>query len=249
MAYNTSKAITLGQAMTIAERTKIASVAAAIENIETYGLSASAISYEDTTVQAALDDLLYEEIAISSFTNTVGTVEIGTTVDSCTFKWAINKTPTTLTLAGESLDITLTSYTKSDMGLSKTAVGSQSYTLVATDDRDASSSKSTSIYFYNGVYYGVGDTDSVDSDFILAMTKTLQNSKTKSFTVTAGSGQYIYYALPTRLGTPTFYVGGFEGGFSLDATIDFTNSSGFTESYNIYKSTNANLGSTTVSAS
>ena len=52
--------------------------------------------------------------------------------------------------------------------------------------------------------------------------------------------------VPTRFGVPKFTVGGFEGGFSLVATIDFTNSSNYTEPYNIYKSENSNLGNTTV---
>ncbi|MCD8397519.1 MAG: hypothetical protein LUD12_10150 [Lachnospiraceae bacterium] len=246
MAYDTSKLVTLGQAMTIAQRTREVSK----EDIN--DIDAAGIAYGDTTVGAALDDLLYEEIAISSFTNTVGTVEIGSTVDECTFKWTINKTPTTLTLGGDSIDVDLTSITLTEMGLTLTAAGSKSYSLVATDEREASASKSTNIYFYNGVYCGVSsetEAENIDSAFILAMTKYLQNSKAKTFTVEPGEGEYIFYALPTRLGTPTFYVGGFEGGFDLLATIDFTNASGFTESYDVYKSTNANLGSTSVTVS
>lgn len=246
MAYDTSKLVTLGQAMTIAQRTR----AASLEDME--GLDASSIAYGDGTIESALDDLLYEAIAISSFTNTVGTVEIGSTVDECTFKWATNKTPATLTLGGDSIDVNLTSITLTEMSLTLTAVGSKSYSLVATDEREASASKSTSIYFYNGVYCGVSsetEAENIDSDFILALTKYLQNSKAKTFTVEPGEGEYIFYALPTRLGTPTFYVGGFEGGFDLLATIDFTNASGFTESYDVYKSTNANLGSTSVTIS
>lgn len=246
MAYDTSKLVTLGQAMTIAQRTRTECQG------DMEGLAATDISYGDSTIGEVLDDLLYVEIAISSFTNTVGTVEIGSTVDSCTFKWAVNKTPITLTLGGEEVDVSLTETTLTEMGLTLTAVGSKSYSLVATDEREASATKSTSIYFYNGVYYGVSDVteaESVDSAFILALTKSLQNSKAKSFTVEPGEGEYIFYALPTRLGTPTFYVGGFEGGFDLLATIDFENASGFTESYDVYKSTNANLGSTAVTVS
>ena len=58
--------------------------------------------------------------------------------------------------------------------------------------------------------------------------------------------RYIYYAIPHRLGTPVFFVGGFEGGFALEKTFDYQNPSGYTESYDVYKSTNAGLGSTTV---
>ena len=59
----------------------------------------------------------------------------------------------------------------------------------------------------------------------------------------AGAGKYMFYCFPASYGTPTFNVGGFDGGFELAATIDFTNASGNTTSFVIYKSENANLGS------
>ena len=43
-----------------------------------------------------------------------------------------------------------------------------------------------------------------------------------------------------------FANGGFEGGFALLKTFDHVNASGATVSYDVYKSTNAGLGSTTV---
>ena len=90
------------------------------------------------------------------------------------------------------------------------------------------------------------DSSDFDSGFILGLTKGLQGSKAKTFTVNAAASQHIYYAIPTRYGTPSFKVGGFEGGFAKAATIDFTNASGYEESYDIWKSDNAGLGSTTV---
>ena len=56
-------------------------------------------------------------------------------------------------------------------------------------------------------------------------------------------------AFPTRLGTPVFKVGGVEGGFNKVSTIYFTNSYNYVEKYDIYKSTNAGLGNTTVDIS
>jgi hypothetical protein len=44
-------------------------------------------------------------------------------------------------------------------------------------------------------------------------------------------------------------VGGFEGGFSKAATFDFTNASGYTESYDVWLSDEMNLGSTSVKVS
>ena len=125
----------------------------------------------------------------------------------------------------------------------------KTYTLKATDERDAEATKTTAISFLNGVYWGVAeDKSSFDSAFILSLTKGLQGSKAKTFTVTAGALQHIYYAIPSRYGTPSFKVGGFEGGFAKVATIEFTNASGYAENYDIYKSDNPGLGNTTVVA-
>lgn len=201
-----------------------------------------------SVIESDIADLKYVPISISSFSHGKGTMERGQVVDSVTLTWATNKTPTKLTLDGAEIDKTLK--TKTITGLSIKWDANKTWTLVATDERGATSSKSASITFYNGVYYGVATApSSYNSSFILTLTKNLRSSKLPSFTVNAGSGQYIYYCLPTRLGTCTFTVGGFTGGFSLIDTISFTNSFGYAENYYIYKSDSANLGSTTVNVS
>ena len=89
----------------------------------------------------------------------------------------------------------------------------------------------------------------LDSTFIRALSRKLIGSKLASFTANATAGKYIWYCLPKRYGTCTFSVGGFTGGFTLVDTVSFTNASGYTEDYYIYKSDNAGLGSTTVTVS
>ena len=75
----------------------------------------------------------------------------------------------------------------------------------------------------------------------------LSGSRARTKTVTAGAGQYIWFAYPARLGAATFKVGGFEGGFTLvDGSFSHTNASGYTEAYRVYRSDNAGLGATTV---
>lgn len=214
--------------------------------------TADGVSYGDSNVEEALNDingkiadLMYTPIAISSFTNNVGTVEMGSTVNTVVLNWETNKTPAKLTLDGEDIDKSLKTKTIESAAIK----ANKTYTLKATDERDAEATKTTAITFLNGVYWGVGDDkSSFDSAFILKLTKGLQASKAKTFTVNAAAGQHIYYAIPTRYGTPSFKVGGFEGGFVKAATIDFANASGYTESYDIWKSDNAGLGNTTVVA-
>ena len=205
--------------------------------------TADGVSYGDTTVAAVLDDLLYTAIQITSFTNNVNTVEMGSTVDTVVLNWNYNKTPEELTLDGQGIDASLKTKTIESAGIK----ANKTYTLKAVDEKDAEATRTTAITFLNGVYWGVGaDQSSFDSAFILGLTKGLQSSKVKTFTVNAGASQHIYYAIPTRYGTPAFKVGGFEGGFAKAATIDFTNASGYMESYDIWKSDNAGLGNTTV---
>lgn len=213
---------------------------------------ASGVTYGETNVEDALDelksqmaDVLYEAIQITSFTNNMGTVEMGSTVNTVVLNWATNKTPEELSLDGEGIDKSLKTKTIEGANIKS----NKTYTLKATDERDAEATKTTAISFLNGVYWGVAeDKSSFDSAFILSLTKGLQGSKAKTFTVTAGALQHIYYAIPSRYGTPSFKVGGFEGGFAKVATVEFTNASGYAENYDIYKSDNPGLGNTTVVA-
>ena len=66
------------------------------------------------------------------------------------------------------------------------------------------------------------------------------------FTVTAGSNEYIWFCYPKRLGTVTFWVGGFEGGFEAAQTVSLTNINGWTEDYYCWRSSNHSLGVTAV---
>lgn len=201
-------------------------------------------NYGYDNVSDALDSLLYKAISITGFSHNVGTQEMGSTVTAAKLTWAFNKTPTTLTLDGEEIDVESTSVELTDLAITT----SKTWTLKATDEKGAEATKTATVSFLNGVYSGVGsvDADGVDSAFVQTLTKALASSRAKTFSANAGDGQYIYYAYPARFGNATFYVGGFEGGFDLLTTFDYTNASGYTESYNVYRSANANLGATDV---
>lgn len=125
--------------------------------------------------------------------------------------------------------------------------GSVVFTLTA-QSTTGSSTLSITHNFYNYRFWG---TTTVASGYTAAEVQALagselSNSRAKSFTVNPGPGEYIIWSSPTRLGTVTFTVGGFEGGFTSPETVSITNSTGFTENYYVYRSVNSNLGSTTV---
>ncbi len=213
--------------------------------------TAEDVSYGDSNVKSALDDINqqledmnYKAIAINSFSNNVNTAERGSTVTAVNLSWAFSKTPASVTLNDEAQDVKSTG--KNLTGQKITA--NTTWTLKATDERKATATKTTSITFKDKRYWGVGKpaTDDIDSAFILTLNGAFADNLKGDYTVTAADGNYIYFAAPASWGTPSFWVGGFEGGFDLVKTLDFTNASGAVVSYNVFKSTNADLGDTTV---
>ena len=83
-----------------------------------------------------------------------------------------------------------------------------------------------------------------NSNFILnlANNEFADNRMKNTFSQTIGKNQYFYYCYPDSWGDAVFNVGGFNGGISLIDTISFTNSSGNTTNFKIYRSDNQNLG-------
>lgn len=191
---------------------------------------------------------LYKAISITSFTGG-SNVEIGSTIDNVNLAWNYSKEPTTLTLDGTDIAKQNGAFVKS-LPLTKLGLKTnKTWTLKAVDARGASSTKTTAVNFMPRRYWGIGKptVDQVTNDFVLGLEGSeLASGRVKDFTVTATDGNYIFYVIPASFGTPVFYVGGFEGGFDLYKTFDFTNASGYTSSYNVYKSGNPNLGKTTV---
>lgn len=225
-------------------------------------LDASKIPYDDTqSVGDVLADLKYVSIGINSITNNVGTVEKGSKVRTVKVSWAFNNavvksaTLNKIALTADELKAKSKTFSypapaEGSTDADPALTADTAFTLVGTDNRNATSTKSTSVLFRNGKYYGVGkpaNADAINNDFVAGLTKTLTDNFRGNFTVSAANGNYIFLAFPSSWGTPKFVVGGFEGGFSKVKTFDYTNPSGFTESYDVYQSGNPDLGDTTVS--
>ena len=186
------------------------------------------------SVDDAINELLYAPVKITSFTSNKAVIERGAAALNVILSWSINK----ITVQEQKMDgviIPVTDRTKTIPTLNSTTT----YSLQVT----------TTVSFLNGRYFGVGINQTATNQDILAMNKELVESKAKTFTVTAAANEYIYFCIHKRLGTCTFYVGGFEGGFILLPELNFTNINGFTEPYYVYRSINKGLGVTTVSVS
>lgn len=191
-----------------------------------------------TELESQMADLLYKAISITSFTHNAGTKEMGDTVTSVTLSWSINKQPKSLTLDGEALSVNLVKLALSDLSITKD--NNKTWTLKATDEREATSTKTTTISFQNGIYHGgAAMPETIDSAFIMALEqvggKVLTGTKNRTVTIAGGDGKYAWYAYPKRLGTSLFNIGGFDYEYEL-TTVSFTNKFGFTEDYYVYRS-------------
>ena len=213
---------------------------------DTSNLTSANISYSTTadetilTVKDALDKLLYVPIAVTSMSLSKSVAERGEQVSNVIISWAINKNPTSLKLDNVAIDTSLRQYTYPEV------ITSNKMFRIDAGDGKTFSNKTASISFYNGRYHGVSTSTSYNDVLIKSLTKTLTDTRANTFSVSCGQNEYIYFCIPSRLGNPTFTVGGFSGGFDKVATISFNNNFGFTESYDIWKSSNNNLGNTTV---
>lgn len=187
---------------------------------------------EAVDIRARLDALEYKPIAINTLTAAPPLNEIGSS-QSITLSWSLNKTATSQNING----VPVTGNTTIITGVTS----STTYTLNVTDG-STNASRNAYVTFANRVYYGAAE----DLTTITRLSSVLSNDPERTFTVNADEEQYIIYAIPARLGDVTFYVGGFEGGFEEPVEQTITNDSGYQETYKVYRSTNANLGETTV---
>jgi len=141
------------------------------------------------------------------------------------------------------------------------------FTVTALKSGQSSSTSTTSVQFLNEFCIGVSTeanhaTFAASSPSIRGLgSKTVQSGKNGDYTVTAGAGEYIYVAYREALGLSKFEVGGFDGGFQetdgvpavvenaahVNSAVDSDGvARGFTEKYNVYRSTNAALGAQTI---
>lgn len=200
----------------------------------------------------AFEDILgssYVPISIDSFTSSLTIAELGSTITSpITLTYKCNKKPKSLKLDGNTVEVQGENGSILLQGHSISS--NKTWNLVATDDKEKTSSKSVSLSFVNRVYYGASTLpSSVNDTFLRGLSNVLSNSRSRKITVNSTASTYIWYCYPARYGNATFKVGGFDGGFELYNTINHTNSSGYSESYYVYKSDNSSLGNTVVEIS
>jgi hypothetical protein len=121
------------------------------------------------------------------------------------------------------------------------------WTLTANESGGPSRTASTTTYWAQKVFRGQAVPGTPNAAFIAALPQATLALGFLSFSATAGATQRLYFAARSALGTPSFTVGGFAGGFHLAAAgVAVTNAHGVTENYDLWESDNLNLGATDV---
>lgn len=235
----------LGEFLTEADKDK-ARKNLGIENLEV-DVTSEDVDYTNssdpniTNVKEALDKLFYVDLAINSFTVSPSEAETGDTVTSLTYNWRYNKDIKSQSFDDEVLNNAVR--TKTINGQFKTNI---SKSLKASDGTLEKTSTAT-LTFKDGRYYGVSASDPTTEEIISNFTRNLNLNKGGSFTVNAGSGQYIYLLVPYSMNGISFSVGGFEGGFEkINDNYQFTRYPGTTVRCVLFRSDNPSLGNTTV---
>lgn len=216
----------------------------------------SVINAGFANLQEVINFLLYVPVTINSFSTPVSIYEIGSSVSSLTFNWNLNKDPLTQGITGPDLTPpVLVPSQRSVVGtispaLAPVSVGvNYNYTL-AVSDGTSSPTSVVNVSFLNNIY--VGDSvipGAINSAFVNSLTKNLQADRVKTFVSNSTGSQYAWVAIRQILGSPTFIVNGFSGGFEAPVATSVTNSSGFSETYSVYRSTNPAIGPVTINVS
>ncbi len=207
-------------------------------------IDASDIPYQNgtyTTVSAALDALFYTAISITSFTNDQTVIETGGSAVDVTLTWALNKSPTTQSLNQGIGTLSTSARTYTQSGSFTT---SRTYTLTASDGTTTTNGNS-SVTFMQKRYWGTNANTSLNDAEILALSSEFSSSRSQSRTIIA-AGAYVYFAWPASYGTGTFTVNGLPNTAWTLVTRAFVNASGYSESYNIYRSDNLLTGTYTI---
>ena len=194
------------------------------------------------------------DFALTSFSCSTPTLEVGYSVSSFIFNYSSNETSASASISDNfynlSTVVSTTSPITYNRSFSRNTVGSYSFALTVHNSSNSSSSLSISVTWLIRRYYGSQTKWNRISDlqtFVKALNQTdLASNKNLTYNTNCGTGQNIYYVIPASFGTVSFWVNGFQGGFSKISSINITNQYGITSLYDIYESDNSNLGDTTV---
>jgi len=208
------------------------------------------IDYRGDVLTDIIDQLLYLALVIESFTSATLNYEKGQTLNSIQLSWSYNKAVDAQAITGTNVVSPILLVSDRTKLVTLNAITTNTVVTLTADDVSsdgiAAKTSQLTISFLNKLYYGKRVVGTINSAFVLTLTGELRSNRSKTFSVSTGAAEYIWVAYPVSFGLGVFKTNGFDGGFDSPTTISFTNASGHTEDYYVFRSTNENLGVTEV---
>lgn len=128
-------------------------------------------------------------------------------------------------------------------------VAAPTWTITVSVTGTSTKTSAISVYWLPLVYHGASVSGTYNAAFITALASSaLQASRNTSYTDTAGTSEYLYFALPSRYGTPQFWSGGLQyAGVLVASAVSVTNSQSIAQDYDLWMvSSTPGLGTTTI---
>jgi hypothetical protein len=194
-------------------------------------------------VSDILDDLLYEDLTVSTFTingSPTLTREKGNTLDDITFVWTYNKSVVSQSITG----IALTAEERTKVLAAQGILVDTTWLLTGNDGTN-DATDTVSALFRHSVRWIAMSEQAITSEILHTWDSELRADKNTIFTVDAASDEFIYFASPQSFGSVELWIGGFLEVFT-ETSFEYTNQYGVVTDYFIYKSENSGLGETTV---
>lgn len=210
-------------------------------SLHNYAADAWAVGARIRDLESRISIVEKPVVEISGLSITPNSFEIGSTVTSVTLYWNYKNglSVVSQSINGTSIPLENRSYTFTGQTISQTT----EFVLTAVDIDGNEISNSVYIVSSPNIYYGAALIPvTYNSAFVLSLSNQSYNGDDISVNINAATNNYSYICYPARFGNKGFYFNNIRGGFSLQDTISFTNSYGYTESYYIYRSDYPSLG-------
>lgn len=189
-------------------------------------------------------------------------IEVGATLATPAFTAAYSPGPPdgaatlhdTDNLTEQDVSATPTAFS-SDFSFTKTAYGNAVTFRLTAKRGSATKQKTVAVTWVRKVYYFASTLPGAfPTGFTQAWVEgnhagVLRSSKNMTFTVNAGGvadDKHVFFLCRDAYPPSTFWVGGFQGGFSKVGVLSLLTAAGQAEDYAVYQSNNVGLGSTTV---
>lgn len=210
-------------------------------SLHDYAADAWAVGARIEDLESRIRVIERSVVTITGLSIAPSSFETGNTITSVTLNWNYDNGANVVSqsINGVSIPVEDRSYTFTNQTITQTT----EFILTAIDIDGNEISSSVYIVSSPNIYYGADlIPTSYDSAFILSLSSQLYNGDDILVNINAATNKYSYICYPARFENKSFYFNNIKGGFSLQDTISFTNSYGYTENYYIYRSDYPSLG-------